>query len=105
MDDGRQVRVAIVEHVGAGGIQEGGAQGVDALGPADDRRLLAAGELGERPEREFDRLGTAAGDRHGEEIQQCTLGLVASAFGALYGASSGTVAAILSICGSVCRYW
>ena len=80
MDDGRQVGVAIVEDVGAGGVQEGRTQGVDPLGPPDDRRLLAAGELGERLERELDRLGAAARDRHGEEIQQRPLGLVARLF-------------------------
>src|SRR5258708_18980185 len=77
MDDGRQVGVAIVEDVGARGIEESSAQGVDPFGPADDRRLLAAGELGERFQGELDRLAAAAGDRHGEEVQQPTPGLVA----------------------------
>src|SRR6267142_5621715 len=77
MDDGWQVGVAIVEDVGARGVEESSTQGVDPFGPADDRRLLAAGELGERFQGELDRLGAAAGDRHGEEVQQRTLGLVA----------------------------
>ena len=81
MDDGRQMRVAIVEDVGARAVQEGRTQRIDALAAADDRRLLAAGELGQRLQRELDRLGAAAGDRHGEEIQQRTLGLVARLLG------------------------
>ena len=76
MDDRRQVRVAIVEDVGARAVQEGGAQRIDALAAADDGGLLAAGELGQRLQGELDRLGAAAGDRHGEEVQQRTLGLV-----------------------------
>jgi hypothetical protein len=77
MDDGGQVGVAVVEDVGAGGVEEGGAQGIDALAAADDRRLLAAGKFGERFQGELDRFGAAAGDRHGEEVQQRALGLVA----------------------------
>ena len=45
MHDRRQVGVAIVEDVGAGGVEEGGTQRIDALAAADDRRLPAAGEF------------------------------------------------------------
>ena len=40
--DGGEMRVAIVEDVGAGAVQEGGAQRIDAVGAADDGGLLAA---------------------------------------------------------------
>jgi hypothetical protein len=39
MDDRRQMRVAIIEDIGAGGVEERGTQRIDALAPADDGRL------------------------------------------------------------------
>ena len=48
MDHGAQMGVAEVVDIGAGGVEEGGAQRVDALATPDDGRLLAAGELRER---------------------------------------------------------
>ena len=81
MDDGGQVRVAIVEDVGAGGIEECGAERVDALGSPDDGRLPAAREFRERGQRQFDRLGAAACDRHGKEVQQRALGFVTHLLG------------------------
>ena len=77
MNDRRQVGVAIVEDVGAGRVQEGGGQRIDALWPPDDGRLPAAGEFTERAQRQFDRLGAAPRDRHGKEVQQGALGFVA----------------------------
>ncbi len=44
MDHRRHMGVAEVEHVGARRVEEGRAQGVDALATADNCRLLAAGE-------------------------------------------------------------
>ena len=77
MHDRRQVGVAIVEDVGAGGVEERGAQRIDALAAADDGRLPAAGEFRQRAQRQLDRLGAAAGQCHGKEVEQCALGLVA----------------------------
>ena len=42
MDRSRHMGVAEVEHIGAGGIKERGGQCIDALAPADQRRLPAA---------------------------------------------------------------
>ena len=76
MDHGRQVGVAEIEHVGAGRIQEGRAQRIDALSAADDGRLSAVGEFGERLQRQLDRAGAAARQRDREEIQQRALGFM-----------------------------
>src|SRR5271156_157082 len=70
MYHGRDMGIAEVEHVGAGGIEKRRAQRVDALAPSDNRRLPAAGEHSERGERDLDRLGAAPGQRDSEEIQQ-----------------------------------
>jgi hypothetical protein len=43
--------------------------------------LLAAGEFAESFQRQLDRLGAAAGDGDGEEVQQRSLGFVAGALG------------------------
>ncbi len=76
MDRRRHMGVAEVEHVGAGGIEERGAERIDALAPAEQCRLLAAGECRERLQRGLERLIAAAGQRHGEEIHQRALGLM-----------------------------
>ncbi len=76
MDDGGQMRVAIVEDVGTGAVQEGGGERIDALAAADDGGLPAAGEFRQRLQRQLDRFGAAAGDGDGEEVQQRPLGLM-----------------------------
>ena len=76
MNHGAQMGVAEIMDIGAGGIEEGRAQRIDALGPPDHGRLLSAGEFGKRAQRHLDRSGAAAGQRHGEEIHQRALGLM-----------------------------
>jgi hypothetical protein len=61
MDRGRNMRVAKVENVSAGGVEECRAQRIDALAPADQRRLAAAGKLSELFQCRFDRCVAAAG--------------------------------------------
>ena len=81
MNDCRQVGVAKIEDIGAGRVQEGGAQGIHALAPADDGRLLAIGKLGERLQCDLDRVVSAARERDREEVEQCALGLVTDGLG------------------------
>jgi hypothetical protein len=73
---GRHVGVAEVEHIGARGIEKGGGKRIEAFAAPDHRRLLAAGKSGERLQRRFDRALAAAGQRHGEEINERALGLM-----------------------------
>ena len=70
------MRVAEVEHISACGIEERGGERIEALGPADHRRLPADGKTGERLQRGFDRALAAANQRYGEEIHQRALGLM-----------------------------
>ena len=53
MHDRRQVGVAIVEDVGAGGVEERRTQRIDPLAPADHGRLPAAGEFRQRLQRQL----------------------------------------------------
>jgi hypothetical protein len=76
MDHGAQVGVAEVMDIGAGGVEEGRAQRIDAFGAPDHGRLLATGEFGERAQRDLNRLGTAARQRHGKEIHERAPGLM-----------------------------
>jgi len=76
MDRGGDVGVAEIEHVGAGGIDERGAERIDALAPAEHRRSRSAGERGQRSEHRLDRRVAAAGQRDGKEIHQRALGLM-----------------------------
>jgi hypothetical protein len=68
--------VAEVMDIGAGGVEEGRAQRIDAFRAPDQGCLSAAGEFGERAQRDFDRPGAAARERHGEEIHQRAFGLM-----------------------------
>ena len=68
--------VAKIEHIGTGGIEERSVERIDALGPADQGRLLATGEHCKRCQRGLEGLIAAAGQRHGEEIHQRALGLM-----------------------------
>jgi hypothetical protein len=81
MNDGRKMGVAEIEHVGAGRVQKGRAQGIRALAAADDGRLPAIGKLGQRLEGNLHRAGAAAGQRDREEIEQRAPGLVAGRLG------------------------
>ena len=74
MDRGRHMGIAEVEDIGAGGIEERCIERIDALAPADDRRLLAAGKR--RSDASAIPTSAAAGQRHGEEIQQRAFGLM-----------------------------
>ena len=74
MDHGARMGVAEVVDIGAGGVEEGRAQGIDALGSPDQGCLLAAGESGERAQRHLTGAARSPqGDR--KEIHQGTLGL------------------------------
>ena len=77
MNDGRNVGVVEIERVGARRVQERRAQGIHAFASTDDGGLPALGKLGEGSQRDLHRPGAAARERHGEEIQQRPLGLVA----------------------------
>jgi hypothetical protein len=68
--------VAEIMHVGAGGIEERSIQGIDALAAADDSRRFTAGEFSQRAQRDLDRPGAAARQRHGEKIHQGAFGLM-----------------------------
>ncbi|OIQ67516.1 hypothetical protein GALL_509020 [mine drainage metagenome] len=68
--------VAEVMDIGAGGVEESGAQRIDALGASDHGRLSAARKLGERAQCDLDRAGAAPGEGDGEEIHQGALGLM-----------------------------
>ncbi len=70
MNHRAQMGVAEIVDVGAGGVEEGRAQRIDALAAADHGRLLAAGEFGERAQRCLDRPGAAARQRHRKEIHE-----------------------------------
>jgi hypothetical protein len=76
MDHRADMGVAIIMDIGAGGIEEGSAQRIDTLGASDDRHLFAAGKLGERAQRDLDRRGAAARQRHREEIHERALRLM-----------------------------
>jgi len=52
------------------------AAGVEAFAASDHRRLPAAGKSGERLQRGFNCWFAAAGERHGEEINERALGLM-----------------------------
>ena len=77
MDRRGHVGIAKVEHIGAGGVEERRAERIDALAPADQCRLLAARERGERLQQGLESLGAAAGQRRGKQIHQGAFRLVA----------------------------
>jgi hypothetical protein len=62
--------IAVIMDVGAGAIEERGTQRIDTLAASNDGRLLAAGKLAKRAQRDLDRSGAAARQRHREEIHQ-----------------------------------
>ena len=68
--------VAEIEHIGAGRVEKRRAQRIDTLGPADDRRLPAAGKWRQRLQQRLDGVVAAAGQRHGEKIHRRALGLM-----------------------------
>jgi hypothetical protein len=69
MDDGRNVCVAEVEHVGGGRVEERGTQRIRALAAANHGRLAVPGKFLERLTRDLHRRAATAGKRDGEEIQ------------------------------------
>jgi hypothetical protein len=81
MDDGRDMRVAKIHDVGGGRVHKGRAERIHALAAADHGRLVAARKFSERFSRDLHRMGAAARERNGKEIQQCTLGLMARGLG------------------------
>ena len=68
--------IAEIMDVGSGGVEEGGAQRVQALGASDHGHLPAAGKLSERAQRSLDRPCAATGEGDGEEIHKGSLGLM-----------------------------
>jgi hypothetical protein len=87
---------------GAGGVEEGSAQGVHALAAADDGGMLAIGKFGQRLQRDLHRAGAAAGERHGKEVHQRLLGLVADRLGdVVAGKLDGEAGELLRGAGSV----
>ena len=76
MDRSRHVGIAEIEHIGARGIEKRRAERIDALVPADQSRLPAAGECGQRAKRDLEGFVAAAGQGDGEEIQERALGLM-----------------------------
>jgi tripartite-type tricarboxylate transporter receptor subunit TctC len=76
MNHRAQMGVAEVMDIGAGGVEKGRTQRIDALGAPDHGRLLAIREFSERAQRNLDRTGAAARQRYGEEIHQRALGLM-----------------------------
>ena len=76
MDRGRHMGIAEVEHIGARGIEKRGVERVDALAPADQARLAAAGKFSERLQRDLESFVAAAGQGDREEIQERALGLM-----------------------------
>ena len=76
MDRGRHMGIAEVEHIGARGIEKRRVERVDALAPADQARLAAAGKFSERLQRDLESFVAAAGQGHGEKIEKRALGLM-----------------------------
>jgi hypothetical protein len=76
VNHGRHVGVAKVEHIGARGIEKRGGKRIEAFAASDHGRLPAAGKRGERLQRGFNCWFAAAGERHGEEINERALGLM-----------------------------
>jgi hypothetical protein len=76
MNHSAQMGVAEIMDIGAGGVEEGSTQRVDSFAAPDHGRPLAAQKFGERAQRDLDRPVAAAGQRHGKEIHQRTLGLM-----------------------------
>src|SRR5215472_4186155 len=68
--------VAEVEHVGTRGIEKGGGERIEALAAPYHGCMLGAGKFRERSQRGFDRGLAAADQRHGEKIDERTLGLM-----------------------------
>ena len=77
MDDRRNMGVAEIERIGARRVQECRAQAIHAFAAADDGGLPQMRELGEGAQRDLHRIGAAARERHGKEIQQRPLGFMA----------------------------
>jgi hypothetical protein len=102
MNGGRQMGVVEIEHVGAGGVEEGGAQGIHAFAPADHGRLLTIGEFGQRLQRGLHRAGAAPRQRYGKKIHQRLLGLVTDRLGDIApGKLDGEAGELLGGAGSV----
>src|ERR1700692_2623047 len=68
--------VAEVIDIGAGGVEKGRAQRIDALGAPDHGYLFTARKFAERTKRSFDRLGTATGQCNRKEIHERAFGLM-----------------------------
>ncbi len=81
MDHRREMRIAEVEDIGAGGIQERRAERIDAVVAPDDGRLRAARKFRERGQGHLDRVGTATRERDREKVEQGTLGFAANRVG------------------------
>src|SRR5215468_11728959 len=73
---GRYVSVAEVKHIGACGIEKRSRKRIEACAASDHRRLLATRKSGERLQQGFYRSFAAAGERHGEKINERALGLM-----------------------------
>jgi len=69
MDDGGNVGVAKIEHIGGSRVEERGTQRIRALAAANHGRLAVPGKFLERLTRDLHRRAATAGKRDGEKIQ------------------------------------